>query len=886
MIKIDLIASNELHFILINSDKIDILRFFNTNYVDANTNFADFYTQTEADYLIVDFLSINIKFNNKDSINRQVLKDHFSVSNSRYLKVFILVDRVIERKTDFCFWLIEEMNAAIRCVGKTKDIIVPIRYNGTLVTDDQRYVAVFDKLLNAIEKHCIRIPNYEVKAVISGNIISAEIIGDFLNMEVTYTYYVMRYGIVYYRLNSWCDNSNFSYELTESGVYTVLAFVTNKAKTSKIIKSSLPMLYFTKKDLKDYTSFIDNYKYQTKFTTEKLPFYSLSGAQCDFALVFSKNATNNFDLNGLHNFSQQTFGDIHGCKTLLITNGKLRGSGDNQFLFSGYVVVNENITFNIKNPKSIKTRAGCFYSVFAEKECVKVVRDNCGFNLMFYYQNKDIVVVANRYHLILLILKKLMVNLSLDFNASMIKFCSSRTQMFAQHIGLDMDICGVKSAPIWNDIVITKDGLKLTDNELGKGLTQATVFHMQDYFTMFKRAKQEILSNSRTIVNWVNKPNREVIFDITGGLDSRCSFAALVSLNKDMSKVRLNVNDISNDLLVANTINTLFDIPWNNIGDKRKRFSIWEGDKNIRSFYLGTYYCASAINTEYEKSNRLYVCGACGEISRPYISHKYLDTNFDDISDLRDAVKYIANDLAIEMICDTSLSERFIERYSKVLNEVPLAGYPLKILYHYFTTRHSYHFSYAYTGNQIRFSSLDSLSLFIANAMSLSVFNSCLMQFDLLASFSREMLDVPFDNPKYNEDLNSLGDSLIQKYKVCSEYNQDTNAWKSAKQEQVKDTVTYLQSNYNQEEEIKYNADRLKVLYDALWYCAQKISGFDEVCKSIWLYLLEYQDDEKMIRRITEIYNKVLSVAEQLKIIENYNLFEVESNTHQTIQEK
>ncbi|MDR0580388.1 MAG: hypothetical protein LBG21_07300 [Campylobacteraceae bacterium] len=885
MIKIDLIASDELHSIFINSSKTEILRFFNSNSVDINTNLVNFYAQTNADYLVVDFLSINIKLKNKGSINRQILKDHFSASNSKYLKVFILVDRIIERKTDFCFWLIEEMNAAIRCIGKTKDIIVPIRYNETLVADDQKYVAVFDKLLNAIEKHYIRIPNYEVKTTISRNVISAEIIGSFRDMEVTYTYYVMRYGMVYYRLNSWCNSRNFSYELTESGVYTILAFVTNKAKTSKIIKSSLPMLYFMEKDLKDYMSFINNYKYQTKFITEELPFYSLSDTQCDFALVSSKNVANNFDLNGLNNFSQQTFGDMRGCKTLLITNGKLRGNGENQFLFSGYAVVNENIIFDIKDPKSIRTRAGCFYCVFAEKERVKIIRDNCGFNFMFYYQSEDITVVANRYHLILLILKKLMINLSLDFNTSMIKFCSSRTQMFSQHIGLDMDICGVKSVPIWKDAAITKNGFELTDNELGKGLTQAKVFHMRDYFIMFKRAKREILSNSRTIINWIKKQNMEVIFDITGGLDSRCSFAALVSLNSDMSKVRLNVNDTGNDLLVANTINTLFDIPWNNVGEKRNRFSIWEGDKNIRSFYLGTYYCASAINTEYEKNNRLYVCGACGEISRPYVAHKYLDTNFDDISDLRYAVKYIASDLAIEMICDTSLSKHFVEKYLKVLDEVPLGGYPLKMLYHYFTTRHSYHFSYAYTSNRIIFSSLDSLSLFIANVISLPVFNSCQMQFDLLASFSREMIDIPFDNPKYNEDLNNLGDLLIQKHKV-SEYNQDMNAWKNAKQKQVKDTITYLQPNYNQEEEIKYNVDRLKVLYDALWYCIQKISGFDETWKSIWLYLLEYQDDEKMTRRVTEIYNKVLSTAEQLKIIESHDLFKIESNTHQTDQKK
>jgi len=851
---------------------------------------------------------------------RRICENYFSVLRNPYKKVIILVEKPESTlRNDKNLWLSEEIIAAARNIGKIQNILIPIkkinqteareyvpllvltRKFSTAHTASGYFEATF-VINKTILEHYYRIPNFNVSAYLQGNKIETEInfgkkattllsersvagvtpvegrgfgggYSPIRNRDYVYTFYLLRYGKVIEQLDGYSSYKNHLFDVSEAGIYVIQGFVKDNLHGTMLYKYSYPIAYFPQEIKLKYKYWLEDYKVVDTLMHQPYTFVPNPPPFCDFAIIldlYNIDAPKSPYLqNGFELIHLQPQGE---WQTALFTNGVLKQTGrilgqrnnNKAYLWSGHSIdMHGNICEN-GTPETIIGSVGS-YSLVEFGENIRIRRDNFGMEHLFVYQNEQRIIVSNRYHLLLMLINT--IGLRVNETIAINKFLSMNNQIFQNHIGYKTDIDGVEIVPFYKDILIDSNGLQQIDNHIGKEIKTTQRFHYETYFDLFDQAVSEIKSNIKSFLDYATENNKTAIFDLSGGLDSRLIYSALVSSDCDKSNVRIRSNDVVNDLPIALEINAKYSFPYDDLPESLIRYPITRSRAIFRSQFEGMYLTSRLGQLVHENADFINIYGAHGEIARPYWIYPFFNTPYDDLDSSKDKAAYRISVFSPTFLTGFENIQLFTDYYSEI-EEYGGMSQPLT----QWIFMNSYHFQSKISRllGLTRFAPLDSKAMYLSNVYSMPIFNSIKHQLSLIEHFAPELLSIKFADEDMNARFSTVLDYMS--YVIVDEDKKneikeadilhEKKQWNAANNKKKKHTkITNLQDNNIATEE------EITALWNVLHELLTRFSEIEEkIGLHLWYFVCENIDNSNI--RI-EIYNKCCSVLDEMDIVTN-----------------
>ena len=382
----------------------------------------------------------------------------------------------------------------------------------------------------------------------------------------------------------------------------------------KILASSVPVTYFSNQYKERYKSFVEKLnpeKGSLKYFPSKEPYY-------DF--VCTKD-TDKLDTVGLHlNYCKQLGG-------ICVYTSRLF---EDTFL-SGVVFDEDNLILGQDIDASytkLSEKMGYFTFLSLENEKLVIGNDFFGLGKLFYYATGDRFIISNRYHLLLLTMKRLNEKIELDYEIILASFfsppafcqdfLSSRLyvkETFCLEVGKQIEIYSDEIKYVINQDIYRKGNDDISDAE---------------YRKLIQKGGDEIIRNVRSIVN--NQKYEKKILDLTGGLDSRVVFAALTNLDNAQKKVGLYTNpssgegDIEVACALAKAYGYVFDGDFYDLEKIKKNHMDYSFQEQIEmelSYHLGTWFETDSLWVPIKKNNEYIRMTGGTEVFKPYYTKMY-----------------------------------------------------------------------------------------------------------------------------------------------------------------------------------------------------------------------------------------------------------------------
>jgi len=688
------------------------------------------------------------------------------------------------------------------------------------------------------------------------------------SLNVLYNYYILKDGKVIYKHKLWEYQNEFSYQLTENGIYMVQGFAKYNLE-KKIIKSH------TKEYFKEcYKQKFDRLCYESKYTQKnKADFFAVSEPFADFAVIQSRNIINDIDLQDFQFYTLNSFSDK---KNYLLSNKVPVEQHGKLWVCSGLISSHQELLYGNEMLKTVNILDGnketgqyCIVEMGDSRICISC--DYFTFNRIFYYYDSDVIVCSNRYHLLLLVVEKLGITLRLDVRKALMTLSSVRLPYLTQNMCAKMDMEGVKQCSNSYDIVLDKNGLSFQLNEYGKVLQDISTVNEKEYREELEKGCSEIIENINTIVKTEEKKN--FIIDLSGGLDSRIVYSAALCSEINRGKAVIYSKDVSgsNDLSVAIMINNLYDLPWDTLTERRKRFDQHYNEIMQRSLFMGLYYSHNLIGGTSENDMCLRMTGACGEIlMRPYTVRKFLNTKATNITDKREFLDYILKNYSEHIIVDYTASAEFVDYMCEEFKNYGNCGFMETMDRVYLEHRHGYHFEGGldYCCGIQNLKPLQSKTLFKLHHKIFDLHKSIKLQLDIQNYIEPYLGAIIYDSEEDNTDREKLRDILYFKkeyhrYLKINDLNGGRNEYDVSVRDKQKNIIREIHNTEYLQTDFYYE------MLDA-WYMICNYSPLikEKIGVAVWHYIQIHNADSER-KTLRYLYNKIMSLKDQIDIFQN-----------------
>lgn len=206
-------------------------------------------------------------------------------------------------------------------------------------------------------------------------------------------------------------------------------------------------------------------------------------------------------------------------------------------ILSGIVLDKEGMRYgqedlNAKACVVNDTQVGQFTYLFNNDGEIELGSDYFGIGRLYYYQYNEEWIITNNYMVLLLLMKDLGKESSLNYD-EILSLMAKQNQISQQITSRNREIKGCIVLPVDQKIKIAKTGkVSLVDKSLRKILSYtAEKTNLIDESILYKTGIEEIKRNIQSIMK--NPRFSQYSVDVTDGLDSRCVFGALKTLVKD-----------------------------------------------------------------------------------------------------------------------------------------------------------------------------------------------------------------------------------------------------------------------------------------------------------------------------------------------------------------
>lgn len=685
---------------------------------------------------------------------------------------------------------------------------------------------------------------------------------------------------------------NLSYHLEDDGMY--LLFYQVKINGGLYYHARDSFWYYSKEAKNkfidfyiDYNEFDDDYP---ELSTLKYPYQNLA------LIMLNKNNNERINNINLKNISlEEKLYDLSSSENyyyyVLSTNPPIKTEKYTLF-FSGKSKQGKNFIYGYNDIKQaddidiLLDGIGYWSAIYKNEEMIKITNDYFGMYPLYIYENIELKIVCNSFHLLLLILNEFGIKQELDINTIIPYFSMGQRMLFAQLASENTFIKGIKKISIDKGIQIRNEKLEVYNKPIYEVLNEHSEFSFDEYEILKKKAEEEIIENIEVVLE--DKRFKNVLCDVTGGKDSRTVLAALLNCNKNFfNKILINSKNTqgTKDYSVFIPLNHLHEFPYNTLPEKVKKISLLEKDLRNRSITMGVSFSRPlpwVYEYEGDSKSRARLIGAGGEalmrpaysMFYPYADYTSKDSLVTDIllgcnNGILDFNKEIINKTMHDIV-ETGLSEVGGQDTYERLNN------------YYLYFRNVYHFGLqsmidSMEGPDELWSPLFSKSAMRAWHMVCSKFCGLQFQIDLMNDMEPMLLSVPFESIQDNREMEKLQkNGSIKKDINCNiDLNYDDKKWKEANEKIFKNRVVL-----NQEELIKIdqkNEVMYKNYYNILLKRLNKILHYDKRFKEnlgleLYTFITKAQNEQiKGLKTgdLVYLYNKITSLSDIINII-NY----------------
>lgn len=481
--------------------------------------------------------------------------------------------------------------------------------------------------------------DYDVHINLQKNILNVDLNISLAEDEKVYYYLCMNSGEVFGK-SGWKKESHYSFELSITNRYFVKAFVLRN--NQKYVKRTECFDYITEEDTEKFEKFCQKQMDYQAFCDVK-PWYLYHAEEPFSNFCFFQG---NCEGNKIEQFCQEyNFETINflenGNKTSSLIKEKEIDFKRDRILISGIGRIEKNLILgnsNLNNDEKTvlsDEQLGTFTYCKDGGRAIEIGTDFFGMGKIYYFEDTDIFICSNNYHMLIILLKYVGKDLKINDEVVNALLCKM-SQPFQQRFTRECEIANIFILPVGKKIV-AKDKVTIVDSAIAKEFSLDKNISNKEYIELLQKGATEILDNAEAVLKC--EKYDQIIVELTGGLDSRIVYAALT--NFDLKEREIYINTVKgknnqNDIDVANQVNNVYNFLWDNRSSIIKRRSYKNKQNEINSHFLmgGYYFPLENLPSNYdivfedleneEKTIRLN--GFFGEICcRPYFTRNILN---------------------------------------------------------------------------------------------------------------------------------------------------------------------------------------------------------------------------------------------------------------------
>lgn len=682
-------------------------------------------------------------------------------------------------------------------------------------------------------------------------------------------------------------------EIVDFGMYLVRVWVMiDDEFLSTFTQKSIR--YYSNEMKEKYNNFIKSINIENR-KTELLPLYNLRKPYQNMALIYLQK------YGIMEKSIMSHIGNINAKLKLNIimenTNEIIIAISqmdllENSIIFSGKTKYEKKLILGQEDLKAgmdfhkLLNEIGIYTAIYKEEEKIIFKNDYFGMYRIYMYHDKNVAVIGNNYHLCLLILKSIRMNLEFDIDETLPYLMYGERMFTEQRITHKMDVKGIEQLPITKYVVITKQGISVKNKNIADILDNSIDFCEKGYKYYLQMAAREIIDNIELVIK--DERFENVIVDVTGGKDSRTVLAALTNVDQQyLNKVRINSKDVinTNDKKVFIGLNNLCGYKYDDLTAVYEMELLEEKEYRNRSFFMGNSYSrpfpwelSYDINAKENKYIRL--TGAGEVILRATMAAYFPNLPYDSGCDemLQAFLVSFENSIIDTEKCRCEVKKQI----NLVLDEIMGQSLKERFNNHYLYFRNVYHFGMetimdCQEGVE-QWQPLWSSNALKAFKMTFGKFNYLKFQMDLIAELNPILVHIPFENEADNKQIESMGSVGDLRY-ANMEFLLDSSEsdWKMA-QEKKQNNRKIINSEESERIEAA-NKKYLDTFYDNFEQVLKKLLKYengkygDLVGLDLFYYLDsergKYKNTKSIPRSSWFIYNKLCSIVDQIDIIQN-----------------
>lgn len=722
--------------------------------------------------------------------------------------------------------------------------------------------------------------DFRVSVNLRMNTLTANIDNKHTESGDRFYYYLLLEGKPEQRVG-WIENNTSSWIVSKSGIYSVRAHI--KRGGINMNKTSNSIFYATESDRNEFATYINDKGFLGKETS--LKYYRSKYPYNDFAILTSSSSflveQMIFRDTPLQEFHFKILENSGLGKTCIISSEDFVKADKIIGCFSGITRNKDKLIYGARefapfiSEISEDNCIGNFTVLLANENEITLTTDYFGVSKFYYYNKNGVFAASNRYHLLLLLLKALRLNLNFNVNKVIAGLASPQLQPFYQNFSREMDVSDVYVMPIHNFISISNGGVRFNNTSILEELLNSNNLDNQDYGDLLGKARDEIVDNVRVVLE---HPNFEhVLVDVTGGMDSRMVFAAATNFPKYKSKIKicsLETASSKTELDVAVGLNNIYGFDYDDIPTNLELYKNGEVAGKISSYYLGTYYSYNPPTQTMCMKNTIRLSGMYGEIvARPYYSRRFLNTDL-DVDKLDDFVEmYISQYQSTSLFPSESPAVMSLKSlFARELQDIPGRSPLEKFDIHYLYYRCGLHCSDVWRTevSAPEWGPLQSKTLFKLKMLTFQKFKNIKLQLDMLQILSPILADLPYESENDNRDRELLKSSLYNweggSNHGHTELNTDRSKWIAAKKKKIANRTIINHPKVSPGDQLKSEKETIN------FFVKRILSHFDNplvenIGMPIWVSSKRRAKLNTMDTRTRCLYNKITSLYYQSLII-------------------
>lgn len=621
---------------------------------------------------------------------------------------------------------------------------------------------------------------------------SSQLVGDKLTVSVTvpeanqytqYAYYLYR-GSSIAQKQLYINHSEFTFVLSEEGMYSVKVFVQTKASPSAPYEKHTQITrlhrYCTEAMYAEYRAFAST---PAPAGMEALPYQKYEYPYQDLLLVYDKSEQTGQTQAGIAGMADE-LGLLHtplnGQALVVSQQPVLRGQGG-AAAFSGMGRTNSRLIVGMSDIDSlacadeISGQVGSYCLLRADASQIQFETDYFGTDKLYYLHAGPVFLASNRVHLLVLAMQALHISRV----PNMVKIhaylahSSYARQNFSQELNIQDMIALRSDSRLRIDLNSGEAAVEKT--ALFDALNASIPYDEARYTQLLAQACEEIVDNLKIALE--HPAFEHYVMHITGGMDSRLVYCASTRLPQYRDKIIVKTTrkkETIEDYLCALKIISKHRYPLGKIPfDTSYRTEYTDGHLRGLSTVLGVtteYTSPTARRFPYDKT--CVLPGFYGEFlgRQPYSKglHK-VEKGPSALSDA-DFFSSLTYSQCMNAIFDAQ--DELNETMIKECLALPGRGNLEKLDCHYLFYRNGLHFTSAHQFRPIApsWGVLQSKTQLALRCMIAPLHWGVKLQMDMIRYLNPELAAVTYESEYYQEQRKQLNGTLGG-YPECMEYD-------------------------------------------------------------------------------------------------------------------